>query len=177
MKLYNPRQSLVLILCALIAACSNEQEHKDLHEFMVETRNRPSGEVPSLPPFVPYQPFAYSASTLRSPFEKPVVVDETTVKGGRTVMPDLTRAPEFLEGFNISSLKMVGSVTRSGTVWALIDNSEGSVVRATVGNHIGKNYGKIISVTSSQIEVMEIVSNGVGGWVESPRIIKLEEKE
>lgn len=161
----------------LLASCTFEQEHKDLHDFMADTRKRPSGEVPSLPPFVPYQPFAYAASTLRSPFEKPVPVDETALKGGRTVMPDLTRAPEFLESFNITSLKMVGSVTRNGTVWALIDTSDGNVVRATKGNYMGKSHGRIISVTSSQIEVMEIVSNGAGGWVENPRIIKLEEKE
>lgn len=161
----------------LLASCTSEQEHKDLHDFMADTRKRPSGEVPSLPPFVPYQPFAYAASTLRSPFEKPVPVDETALKGGRTVMPDLTRAPEFLESFNITSLKMVGSVTRNGTVWALIDTSDGNVVRATKGNYMGKSHGKIVSVTSSQIEVMEIVSNGAGGWVENPRIIKLEEKE
>lgn len=167
----------LFVMSLLLVSCASEQEHKDLHEFMAETRKRPSGEVPSLPPFVPYQPFAYAASTLRSPFERPVVVDETAIKGGRTVMPDLTRAPEFLEGFSITSLKMVGSVTRNGTVWALIDTSDGNVVRATVGNYMGKSHGKIVSVTSSQIEVMEIVSNGAGGWVESPRIIKLDEKE
>lgn len=167
----------VAICLLIVSACSSDIEHQDLHEFMAETKKRPSGEIPDLPPFVPYQPFAYAASTLRSPFEKPVPIDEAAIKGGRTVVPDLTRAPEFLEGFNITSLRMVGSVTRSGVVWALIDTSEGSVVRATAGNYIGKNYGKIISVSPMQIEVMEIVSNGVGGWVESPRIIKLEEKE
>jgi len=168
---------LVVFLACSLLACSVEVEHKDLIEFMAETKKRPSGEIPDLPPFVPYQPFAYAASTLRSPFEKPVPIDESAIKGGRTVVPDLTRAPEFLEGFNITSLKMVGSVTLAGTVWALIDTSEGGVVRVRVGNYMGKNYGKIVSVTTSQIEVMEIVSNGVGGWVENPRIIKLEEKE
>jgi type IV pilus assembly protein PilP len=167
----------LVLISLLLNACSTETEHSDLVEFMAETKKRPSGEIPDLPPFVPYQPFAYAASTLRSPFERPIPVDESALKGGRTVVPDLTRAPEFLEGFNITSLKMVGSVTRSGTVWALIDTSEGSVVRVRVGNYMGKNYGKIVSVTTSQVEVMEIVSNGVGGWVESPRIIKLEEKE
>jgi type IV pilus assembly protein PilP len=171
------RLFVLVLLGLLLCACSTEVEHKDLHEFMAETKKRPSGEIPDLPPFVPYQPFAYAASTLRSPFERPVPIDESAIKGGRTVVPDLTRAPEFLEGFNITSLKMVGSVTRSGTVWALIDTSEGGVVRVRTGNYMGKNYGKIVSVTTSQIEVMEIVSNGVGGWVESPRIIKLEEKE
>jgi type IV pilus assembly protein PilP len=168
---------VLVTVCMLVMSCAKEQEHKDLKEFMAETKKRPSGEIPDLPPFVPYQPFAYAASTLRSPFERPVPIDESALKGGRTVVPDLTRAPEFLEGFNITSLKMVGSVTSAGTVWALVDTSEGSVVRVRVGNYMGKNYGKVVSVTTSQIEVMEIVSNGVGGWVESPRIIKLEEKE
>lgn len=167
----------VLLTSQFLASCTSEQQHKDLHEFMAETRKRPSGEIPSLPPFVPYQPFAYAASTLRSPFERPVPVDESALKGGRSVMPDLTRAPEYLESFNITSLKMVGSVTRANKIWALIDTSDGNVVRATVGNYMGKNHGKIVSVSSSQIEVMEIVSNGAGGWVENPRIIKLEEKE
>jgi type IV pilus assembly protein PilP len=169
--------SLSLISVFLLTSCLGEQEHKDLHEFMMETKKRPSGEIPDLPSFVPYQPFAYAASTLRSPFEKPVPVDETAIKGGRIVVPDLTRAPEYLEGFNITSLKMVGSVTIKGRIWALIDTSDGNVVRATAGNYMGRSYGKILSVTTSQIEVMEIVPNGVGGWVESPRIIKLDEKE
>lgn len=167
----------LMVFFGVLTGCSSDQEHRDLHEFMADTKKRPSGEIPDVPPFVPYQPFSYAATTLRSPFEKPVPIDETALRGGRTVVPDLTRAPEFLESFNITSLKMVGSVTQAGKIWALIDTSEGSVVRATVGNYMGKNYGKIVSVTSSQIEVMEIVSNGAGGWVENPRIIKLEEKE
>ncbi|MBK8188261.1 MAG: pilus assembly protein PilP [Cellvibrio sp.] len=169
---------LVLITFAtLLVACSLDNKHQDLDDYIAETQKRPSGEIPDLPPFVPYQPFVYSASTLRSPFEKPVLVDENTLKGGRTVVPDFTRAPEYLEEFNITSLKMVGTVTWSGGVWALIDNSQGSVVKARVGNYMGKNHGKIVSVTANQIEVMEMVSNGVGGWVENPRVIKLDEKE
>lgn len=167
-----------LVMCVLILqACSAEYEHQDLEEYMAETQKRPSGEIPDLPPFVPYQPFVYAASSIRSPFEKPIPVDENALKGGRTVVPDFTRAPEYLEEFNITALKMVGTVTWNNGLWALIDNSEGGVVRARVGNYMGKNHGRIVSITASQIEVMEIVSNGVGGWVESPRIIKLDEKE
>lgn len=175
MKLVN---LLTLIsLAAFLSACSSGHEHQDLNDYIAETKKRPSGEIPDLPPFVPYQPFVYSASTLRSPFEKPVPVDENALKGGRTVVPDFTRAPEYLEEFNITSLKMVGTLTWSGGVWALIDNSQGGVVKARVGNYMGKNHGKIVSVTANQIEVMEMVSNGVGGWVENPRVIKLDEKE
>ena len=172
------RKTVILVLLLLnLVGCAPENKHQDLVEFMADTRKRPSGELPELPPFIPYEAFAYSAATLRSPFDKPIPVDEAAIKGGRTVVPDLTRASEFLEGFNITSLKMVGSVVHKGKIWSLISTPDGNVVRATTGNYLGKNYGKIITVTPSQIEVMEIVSNGAGGWVENPRIIKLEEKE
>ncbi len=162
---------------SLLVGCGQSSEHQDLYDYMAETKRRPQGQIEPLPTFRPYQPFAYSAMTLRSPFEKPVPVDESAAKGGRAVAPDLTREPEFLEGFNIGALKMVGTIEKGGQLWALIDNSEGNVVKATIGNYLGKNHGKIISATPMQIELMEIVGDGSNGWVERPRIIKLEEKE
>lgn len=161
----------------LLSGCGKFAEHQDLLDFMAETKRRPQGQIDPLPTFRPYQPFAYSAMTLRSPFDKPIPIDESAAKGGRTVAPDLTRVKEFLEGFNITSLKMVGSIAKGGKLWALLDNGSGSVVPATIGNYLGKNHGKIISTDPSQIEVMEIVADGSNGWVERPRIIKLEEKE
>lgn len=167
----------ILFFALLLSSCGNSGQFQDLQEFMAETKRRPQGQIEPLPTFRPYQPFAYSAMTLRSPFEKPVPVDENATKGGRSVAPDPNRVKEFLEGFNVTSLKMVGSITKGGKLWALIDNGEGSVVPATLGNYLGKNNGKIISTDPSQIELMEIVSDGSNGWVERPRIIKLEEKE
>ncbi len=165
------------LFCVLGLVGCGQSQQQDLIDFMEETKRRPKGQIEPLPTFSPYQPFAYSAMTLRSPFEKPIPVDESAAKGGRAVAPDLTREKEFLEGFNITSLKMVGTITKSGQLWALIDNGENSVVPATIGNYLGMNHGKIISTAPSQIEVMEIVADGSNGWVERPRIIKLEEKE
>lgn len=167
---------LYLFFVLGLAGCGQSQQ-QDLIDFMEETKRRPKGQIEPLPTFSPYQPFAYSAMTLRSPFEKPIPVDESAAKGGRAVAPDLTREKEFLEGFNITSLKMVGTIAKNGQLWALIDNGENSVVPATIGNYLGMNHGKIISTAPLQIEVMEIVADGSNGWVERPRIIKLEEKE
>lgn len=171
------RLLLVQCLCFLSLVGCGQSSQQDLVNFMEEAKRRPKGQIEPLPTFSPYQPFAYSAMTLRSPFEKPVPVDESAAKGGRAVAPDLTREKEFLEGFNITSLKMVGTIAKSGQLWALIDNGENGVVPATVGNYLGMNHGKIISTSPLQIEVMEIVGDGSNGWVERPRIIKLEEKE
>ena len=160
----------------LMSGCSSSSDQKDLQDFMEEAKRRPHGQIEPLPPFKPYQPYAYSAMTLRSPFDKPVILD-TSVKGGKSVEPNLNREHEYLEGFNIGSLKMVGTVSKAGKLWSLIDDGQGKVTRVTIGNYMGKNNGRIVSSTGSQIELMEIVADGSSGWVERPRIIKLEEKE
>lgn len=168
---------IIQLVCVLGLVGCGQASQQDLVDFMEETKRRPKGQIEPLPTFSPYQPFSYSAMTLRSPFERPIPVDESAAKGGRAVAPDLTREKEFLEGFNITALKMVGTIEKGGKLWALIDNSENDVVPATVGNYLGLNHGKVITTNPSQIEVMEIVSDGSNGWVERPRIIKLEEKE
>lgn len=166
----------VFLLSLLMSACSPSSDQQDLKDFMAETKRRPQGQIDPLPPFQVYQPFSYSAMTLRSPFEKPAPVEKET-KGGRTVEPDLTREKEYLENFNIANLNMVGTLTKAGKLWALIDDGQGKVTPATVGNYIGKNFGKIVSTEKTQLEVMEIVADGSNGWVERPRIIKLVAKE
>ncbi len=165
----------VLAVVLLMSGCSLSSDQKDLTDFMDETKRRPQGQIEPLPAFKPYQPFAYAAMTLRSPFERPTPVDSIS-KGGRTVEPDMNREHEYLESFNIASLKMVGTFAKTGRLWSLIDDGQ-KVTAVTVGNYMGKNYGKIISTEKAQIEVMEIVADGSSGWVERPRIIKLEEKE
>jgi type IV pilus assembly protein PilP len=165
----------VVVLMLFLSACSSS-DHQDLRDFMAEAQRRPQGQIDPLPPFQPYQPFTYSAMTLRSPFERPVPVEKET-KGGRTVEPDLTREKEYLEGFNIVGLSMVGTLSKAGKLWVLIDDGQGKVTPVTVGNYIGKNFGKIISTQKTQLEVMEIITDGSNGWIERPRIIKLVAKE
>lgn len=157
--------------------CSSSDGQDDLRNFMAEAKRRPHGQIDPLPAFKPFKPYAYSAMTLRSPFERPVPIDDNAKKGGRTVEPDMSREREYLESFNIASLKMVGTLKKTGKLWALIDDGEGKVTQVTVGNYMGRNFGKIISTENTQIEVMEIVPDGASGWVERPKIIKLEAKE
>jgi type IV pilus assembly protein PilP len=95
---------------------------------------------------------------------------------GKTVKPDLLRAREFLERFNIEGLQMVGTLTQKGTQWALVKDEESGVHRVRIGNYLGKNHGRIVATTETEVSVMEIVPNGVGGWIERPRTIKLTEQ-
>jgi len=166
----------LFVVLLVVSGCSSSSDQKDLRDFMAETKRRPQGQIDPLPPFEVYQPFAYSAMTLRSPFERPAPIEKET-KGGRTVEPDLSREKEYLEGFNIASLSMVGTLSKGGKLWALVDDGQGKVTPVTIGNYMGKNFGKIISTERLQLEIMEIVADGSSGWVERPRIIKLVAKE
>lgn len=167
----------VLSLVALLSACTGNS-NQDLRDYIADVKKRPKGTIEPIPTFRPYEAFSYSAVTLRSPFEPPVPeAVKVYVEAGENVKPDFNREKELLEGFNMASLTMVGSLELSGALWALVDDGEGGVHPVTKGNYLGKNHGRIIATTANSIEILEIVSNGRDGWVERPRTLKIKEKE
>jgi type IV pilus assembly protein PilP len=38
---------------------------------------------------------------------------------------------------------------------------------------LGQNYGRIVSITDSQIQLVEVISDGLGGYLERPAAIAL----
>jgi len=55
-------------------------------------------------------------------------------------------------------------------------NGAGGVHRVKVGDYLGRNHGKILAIDESKIDVMEIVPDGEGGWLERPRSLSLKER-
>ncbi|MEP5763973.1 MAG: pilus assembly protein PilP [Halieaceae bacterium] len=169
-----PLLVLVLLSSMLLGGCSND-EFNDLDAFMDEKRSRPGGVIPPIPAFKAYKAFSYSATTLRSPFDRPIEIREITqLQSVSTVEPDEERAKEFLEQFTFDSLSMVGTLSRAGVDWGLVQDPDGGVHRVRVGNFLGRNHGKIVEMTENYVAVIEIVSDGTDGWVERPRTIKLQ---
>lgn len=152
----------------LLTGCSSRLDI--VNEQMQQIRSQPPQPVPPAPVFLPVPSFAYSAQQLRSPFMPPSLAMELSIAAGRQIMPDLSRPPQYLEQFPIESLIMKGTLRRSnGSLYGLIQAPEGGVVRVEKGNYLGKNYGRIVDISPSQISVVEIVPNGREGFVERPR--------
>ena len=164
----------ILSMGVLLSACAR-QNFADLDEFMASKRDRPGGVIAPIPTFKAYEAFAYSATTLRSPFDRPVEVREIAqLQAISAIKPDESRAKEFLEQFTFDSLSMVGTLERDGVSWTLIGDPQGGVHRVKVGNFLGRHHGKIVEMTDTYLAVVEIVSDGTkDGWVERPRTIKL----
>lgn len=166
---------LLLPFLFLTGCGADNNDLSDLQQFVNTTLNKPGGKIESIPVFKPYEMFSYSATDLRSPFELPMVVDKNLVSdNGQDVQPDLNRSKEHLEQFALSSLSMVGTITQNGVLWALIRDGEGGVVRAKKGAHLGQNYGRIVAINEQRINIIEIVPNGLGGWIERPRTLAVD---
>lgn len=167
----------VLLTATLISSCS-KTKHDDLDAFMAEKKARPAGQIEPIPAFTPYRPFDYEATMLRAPFDRPIAAkDLIELVPQSNVKPDPNRSKEILEQYNFESLRMVGTIEQKGELWALIDDTQGNIHYVKEGNYLGRNHGKITTLTSTYIQVVEIVTAGrSGGWVERPRTLELREK-
>ena len=77
--------------------------------------------------------------------------------------PDISRNKEPLEKFSLDSLRMVGTLSRSKQVWAIISAPDGNVFAITLGNYLGRNFGKVVNVFANKIEISESILDS-GNW-------------
>ena len=167
----------VLLTAALLAlAGCGDGDFADLQSFMDDVRARPKGAIEPLPKFQPYEAFTYTAAAMRSPFQPSVKIDILRQqKGSKDIKPDETRVKQFLEGFNIEVFEMVGTLSNEGGMFALVSGA-GGVHRVKVGDYLGRNHGHVMAINEAAIDVIEIVPDGEGGWLERPRSLPLKER-
>lgn len=171
---------LLMLACASLSVvgCGSGASDSDLRDYVQAIKARPAGPIEPIPSFRPYEAFNYSAMLMRSPFDRPVVELQALLRSsGKTIQPDLNREREHLENYSVSALSMVGTIKKDGVLWALIADDQGGVHRIREGNYVGRNHGQVISINQAQVEFIEIISDGLKGWVERPRSLRIEDKE
>jgi type IV pilus assembly protein PilP len=155
---------------AALTACSSADG--ELARFIEDTKKEPGGRVEPLPEIKPYETFVYAASDMRSPFLPSSPGSGAGING---VRPDSKRNREFLEQYSLDTLRMVGTLRLGGSMFGLVQTKDGLVHRVTAGNHIGQAEGKITDITPSKISLIEIVPDSVGGYMERPAALALNE--
>ena len=163
------RSCAALAWIALGTACSSADE--ELTRFIEDTKKEPGGRVERLPEFKPYETFIYSAGNLRSPF-----MPGSPAGAASTVRPDTRRTREFLEQFPLDTLRMVGTLQLGGRTYGLVQTKDGLVHRVLPGNYLGQSDGRIVEITPSKISLIEIVPDGVGGYMERPAALALDDR-
>lgn len=140
-------------------------------QAMQDIRASQAQEVEPTPKVSLVEDFVYSASSLRSPFLPPSLVNiqrPTTAIDG--IRPDINRIKQPLEQYEIAQLTFRGVVVSpEGQEYALVQRPDGSVASVKVGDYLGLNDGRIVEITPTQINLIEIVPDSRAGFIERPQ--------
>ncbi len=165
---------LFIVYMSVLTGCSSS--NSDLHEYIQQVKARPAGRIAPMPEFKPYETFSYDDSKLRDPFNVFAGENEETKLGAATgLRPDINRNKEALEDYPLDTLHFVGHLERDGKRWAIVTSPDKLVYRVRVGNHLGTNYGEIVAISETQIDIKEIIQDGLGGWIEREAALSLTE--
>jgi type IV pilus assembly protein PilP len=157
-----------VLACCVMAGCSGGQS--DLQQWIAAAKKKPGGRIQPLPEVKPYESFVYSAGNLRSPFQP---ASPNLASGPAGVRPSSRRNREFLEGFSLDTLKMVGTFKVGNSFYGLVQSKDGLVHKVQPGNYLGQNDGKVTEITGSKISLVEIIPDGLGGYIERPASLAL----
>lgn len=169
----------VAALCgALIALAGCTRGMSDLRDWVAKEKLKKGAPIDPLPVIRTFETFEYSDQGDRDPFspssaETQPAATSATATGPR---PDENRAKQPLEMFALDSLKMVGTVGTGANTEVLIKDPGGVIHRVHKNEYMGQNYGRITAISDDHVDLVELISNGNGGWMERPASIALGEK-
>lgn len=165
------RATVAIVLGLSLAACTGGTA--DLRQYVDEVKARPGPPLEPLPVMQQFETFEYAAHNLRDPFSMPREEATGSSDGPR---PDPNRRRELLEAFPLDGLGMVGTLGDGGDMVALVLDPEGVVHRVKVGNYMGQNEGRITRIAENRVDLVELVPDGSGGWIERQASVALDEQ-
>ena len=176
-----PRESaglarLVMLLAVALVLAGCTRGMSDLRGWVAQEKARKGAPIPPLPVIKTFETFKYEDQDKRDPFSPSTVELQNTTTATSGPRPDANRAREPLEMFSLDSLKMVGTVGVGSKMEVLVKDPGGVIHRVHVGQYMGQNYGHITAISEDHVDLVELVSNGNGGWMERPASVALGEK-
>ena len=166
---------LLLVVAALVGCArgvtSTPGDAPNLESWAADVRARPAPPLDPLPVMQQFETFEYAAQTLRDPFS-----DAWNNAEGGGLRPDPNRRKETLEQYPLDSLDMVGTIGKGAGLVALVMGPDKVTYRVRPGNYLGQSDGRVTSVREDGLELVELVPDGAGGWLERPASIALEDQ-
>ena len=171
MRILDRNLVLIALLTSVVLVAGCSRGMSDLDAYIAEVKARPGGRIEPLPEITVYETVAYERVGARSPF----VPDTPAARPENGVRPDADRRREHLEGYPLDTLRMVGTLHLGGQHFGLVQTTDRLIHRVVVGNYLGQNDGRIVSISDSAIHLVEIIPDGLGGYTERAASISLGE--
>ncbi|HET6546584.1 MAG TPA: pilus assembly protein PilP [Rhodanobacteraceae bacterium] len=166
---------LILLVLTLAALTGCTRGTFDLHQWVAEEKAKKGAPLEPLPVIKTFETFKYQDQDLRDPFSPSA--EEQTENANAGPHPDQNRAREPLEAFPLDGLSMVGTIGLGKSIQGLVKDPDGVIHRVRVGEYMGQNYGHIVAIAEDHIDLVEIVPNGGGGWMEREAKLALSDSE
>lgn len=169
---------VALAVCALgaLAACGGEGD--ELQAWMEQQRREVRPNVTPLSPPKRFDPQPYEQAAAVEPFstQKLTVALKQEARAPNSLYAgEVNRRKEPLEAYPLDSMAMVGSVSRGGRPFALL-KVDNLLYQVKVGDYLGQNFGKVTTITETEVTVREVVQDSAGEWIERPAALQLQER-
>lgn len=164
---------LVLITLALVSGCYDDTS--DLSVHMEQVRATSTNRIDPMPEVHAFHHYDYSAFDLRSPFSlpQPEAIQQKIQQMSGCLSPDPRRRKQPLEKFALGDLTMRGTMGDDGILWALVEASDFTLHRVSIGSYLGLFNGRITEVSGKGLKLIELTPDGAGCWVERETVLKI----
>ncbi len=167
---------ITLLVCAALAGCG--ANHEELQQWMEQQRREVKPSVKPLQPPKKFDPQPYASMQAVEPFSTQkltVAIKQESRQPNSLLSGELNRRKEPLESFPLDSVRMVGSLAKSGQPYALL-KVDNLLYQVKLGDYLGQNYGRITKIAETEIALREIVQDAAGEWIERVSTLQLQEK-
>ena len=165
-------------IAALLAGCG-DSDVRDVRDWMTQVQHDTKPTVKPLPAPKDFIPYAYAARDQVDPFSPNKLLTELARAAETSTdpnKPDLQRPRELLETFPLDTMRMVGTMEKGGTSYALLQVDK-SLYQVKPGQRIGQNFGIVTRVSDDAVNIREVVQDSTGEWVERMAKLELQSKE
>ncbi len=166
-----------VVMLLSLAACgrgvtSTPGNAPNLENWVADVRARPAPPLEPLPVMQQFETFEYAAQDIRDPFSDAW----NNPDSGSGLRPDPDRRKEPLEQYPLDSLDMVGTIGGGAGLVALVMAPDKVTHRIRPGMYLGQSDGRVTTVREDRIELVELVPDGAGGWLERPAALALDDQ-
>ena len=168
-----------LILSALsLTACGSSDS--EISTWIAEQRAQSRPKVVPISEPKKFIPLEYQGAEGMDPFNVQKLTqalkrDSASPGNMAIIAPEMARRKEALEMMPLDSMAMVGSMQKGGVPVALL-RVDNLLYQVKVGNYLGQNFGRIMKITETEIQLREVVQDSSGDWIERPASLQLQER-
>ncbi|MDD0810325.1 pilus assembly protein PilP [Curvibacter sp. RS43] len=165
-------------LALLLSACFSEGD--EIHAWIADQKAQSRPKVTPLVEPKKFLPQEYEGATATDPFNiqkltQALKRDSASPGNMAIIAPEMARRKEALEMMPLDSMAMVGSLQKNNEPVALV-RVDNLLYQVRTGNHLGQNYGRVLKITETEVQLREVVQDSSGDWIERPASLQLQER-